>query len=252
MELPKPKKVQVFINHSHLDGLKILHLSDLHINKKMKESTLLELINICTDLDYDFAVITGDIIDCKTKNIIKKLQVLNKLASINPVYFISGNHDIIYGLEDLKDELSSFVFMDNKSNSIDFNGNKICIIGLADRFSKFFGIRRDEKKVSYLLESNEATILISHQPKDYKFATKANTPLFLCGHTHGGQIFPFHFLVKLVQPFLSGLFYRDETAIYVNKGLGTWGINYRYKASNEITILKLIDKSVKINFKNEE
>ncbi len=245
MELPNPKKIEVLINHPHLDGLKILHLSDLHINKKMQESTMSNLIDICMGLDYDFAVITGDIINCKCKNIQKKLQILNSLAFIKPVYFISGNHDIVYGLEELKEELNSFIFMDNNYKLIDFNGNKICIVGLADRFSKLFGIRRDEQRVKHFLEYNDATIFISHQPKDYKFATKTNTSLFLCGHTHGGQIFPFHFLVKLVQPFLSGLFYKSKTAIYVNKGLGTWGINYRYKANNEITILELISKTVK-------
>jgi predicted MPP superfamily phosphohydrolase len=55
--------------------------------------------------------------------------------------------------------------------------------------------------------------------------------------------FTFH-SVKLVHPFLAGLFYIKNTAIYVNKGVGTWGINFRYKANAEITILKLISKTV--------
>jgi predicted MPP superfamily phosphohydrolase len=172
------------------------------------------------------------------------LKILNTLTLRKPVYYISGNHDVFYGLEDLKKELTSFVFMDNKSKNIIFNGNKICIVGLADRFSKFFKIPRDEKKVFNFLKENKAAIFISHQPKDYKIAVDTQTDLFLCGHTHGGQVFPFHLLVKLVQPFLSGLFYRDKTAIYVNKGLGTWGIDFRYKADCEITVLKLISKTV--------
>jgi predicted MPP superfamily phosphohydrolase len=245
MKLPNPQIIEVFIDHEYLDGLKILHLSDLHINKKMQENTLSTLLNSCLKIDYDFVVITGDIIDCKVKNIKEKLQILNKLASLKPVYYISGNHDIFYGLEDLKKELTSFIFMDNKLKNIIFKGNEINIVGLSDRFSKFFRIPRDEKKVFNLLKENKATIFISHQPKDYKIAVDAQTDLFLCGHTHGGQIFPFHLLVKLVQPFLSGLFYRDKTAIYVNKGLGTWGIDFRYKADCEITVLKLISKSVK-------
>jgi len=244
MKLPTPQTIEVFVNHSNLDGLKILHLSDLHINKKMLENSLNKLVKICNNLDYDFAVITGDIIDCKVRYIKEKLKILNTLAKNRPVYFISGNHDIVYGLEEMKKELNSFFFMDNTSTYFEFKNNKIYIIGLADRFSKFFKIKRDEKKVLNLLLQNNATIFISHQPKDYILATKTNTELFLCGHTHGGQIFPFHYLVKLFQPFLSGLFYRNKTTIYVNKGLGTWGIDYRYKANNEISILKLIAKSV--------
>ncbi len=110
MKLPTPQTIEVFVNHSNLDGLKILHLSDLHINKKMLENSLNKLVKICNNLDYDFAVITGDIIDCKVRYIKEKLKILNTLAKNRPVYFISGNHDIVYGLEEMKKELNSFFF----------------------------------------------------------------------------------------------------------------------------------------------
>ena len=242
MKLPIAKTIEVYVNHKNLHGLKILHLSDLHINKKMKEDDIFLLIENCKNLEYDFAVITGDIIDCKVKFIREKLQVLSDLALLKPVYYISGNHDLFYGLDDLKEELNKFIFIDNEIKYIHFKNNIISIVGLADRFSKFFKVKRDEKKVIELLNQNNSTIFISHQPKDYKIACDTQTNLFLCGHTHGGQIFPFHLLVRLVQPFLSGLFYRDKTAIYVNKGLGTWGIDFRFKADSELTVLKLISK----------
>ncbi|MFY4842878.1 metallophosphoesterase, partial [Aliarcobacter butzleri] len=69
--------------------------------------------------------------------------------------------------------------------------------------------------------------------------------LILLDHTHGDQIYPIHYLVKLVQPFLAELFYKNNTAIYVNKGLGTWRVVFRLKANAEVTILKLKTKSVK-------
>lgn len=245
MFLPKPQIVEVEVTHPNLEGLQVLHLSDLHINKNIQEKSLENLIRISTKLSYDFAVITGDIIDCKVIHIRLKLQILNQLALIKPVYFISGNHDVVYGLEELKKELSNFIFLDNDYRLIDFKNHKICLVGLADRFSKFFRVKRDKNKIKNILNKYDATIFISHQPKDYKIAVDTKTPLFLCGHTHGGQIFPFHYLVQLVQPFLAGLFYKNETSIYVNRGLGTWGVNFRYKADSEITILKLISKSVK-------
>ena len=133
--------------------------------------------------------------------------------------------------------------MDNKIFTINHKNENIYIAGLPDRFSKFFKIQREEEIIENYLKQSPS-IFISHQPKDYKIATKSNSNLFLCGHTHGGQIYPFHYFVKLVQPFLSGLFYRKNTAIYVNKGIGTWGVDFRYKAKAEITILKLISKTV--------
>ena len=233
--------VEILVTNEKLNDLKILHLSDLHINKKTNLSQLKELVDLCNSLSFDFAVITGDIIDSKVKFIKEKLHILNTLKK--NVYYISGNHDLVYGLTDLKNELTNFIFMDNHCDIFIYKNEIIHLAGLPDRFSKFFGIKRDENKIKIFLE-NKPSIFISHQPKDYKIALLSNANLFLCGHTHGGQIYPFHYLVRLVQPFLAGLFYKKNTAIYVNKGLGTWGIDFRYKANAEITIVKLITKTV--------
>ncbi|MDK2064427.1 metallophosphoesterase [Aliarcobacter butzleri] len=234
--------INIEVEDKKLDDLKILHLSDLHINKKTSIEKILELVNFCNSLEFDFCIITGDIIDTKVKFIKKQLEILNLLKK--EVFYISGNHDLFYGLEDLKKELTNFIFMDNETLKINYKNEIIHLAGLPDRFSKFFKIKREEKVVEDFLK-NSPSIFISHQPKDYKIALNSNSNLFLCGHTHGGQIYPFHYLVKLVQPFLAGLFYKNKTAIYVNKGLGTWGVDLRFKADAEVTILKLITKSVK-------
>ncbi|MDN5042353.1 metallophosphoesterase [Aliarcobacter butzleri] len=234
--------INIEVEDKKLDDLKILHLSDLHINKKTSIEKILELVNFCNNLEFDFCIITGDIIDTKVKFIKKQLEILNLLKK--EVFYISGNHDLFYGLEDLKKELINFIFMDNETFKITYKNEIIHLAGLPDRFSKFFKIKREEKLVEDFLK-NSPSIFISHQPKDYKIALNSNSNLFLCGHTHGGQIYPFHYLVKLVQPFLAGLFYKNKTAIYVNKGLGTWGVDFRFKADAEVTILKLITKSVK-------
>lgn len=234
--------INIEVEDKKLDDLKILHLSDLHINKKTSIEKILELVNFCNNLEFDFCIITGDIIDTKVKFIKKQLEILNLLKK--EVFYISGNHDLFYGLEDLKKELTNFIFMDNETLKINYKNEIIHLAGLPDRFSKFFKIKREEKVVEDFLQ-NSPSIFISHQPKDYKIALNSNSNLFLCGHTHGGQIYPFHYLVKLVQPFWAGLFYKNKTAIYVNKGLGTWGVDFRFKADAEVTILKLITKSVK-------
>ena len=109
MTLPKPKSIEIFVENEKLHNLKILHLSDLHINRKSSITQVQELIDICNDLEFDIAIITGDIIDTKVKFIKEHLQVLNRLKQ--EVYYISGNHDLFYGLEDLKKELSNFIFL---------------------------------------------------------------------------------------------------------------------------------------------
>ena len=243
MRLPLVSTVNIDVKNQNLNGLRILHLSDLHIDKKVSSQSITNLVNICNNTDVDFVVITGDIIDCKVKYIKHKLEILNKLKKI--VYYISGNHDLFHGLNELNKVLTNLHFMDNRYLPFVFKDKIIHIVGYPDAMSKYFKIKRDKEKIVNFLKENNDTIFISHQPKDYKIATNMNTPLFLCGHTHGGQIFPFHYLVYLDQPYLAGIYHKNNTTIYVNKGLGTWGIPFRFKANAEITILKLTTNGVK-------
>lgn len=241
MKLPTPQTIDVSTSYKAFDGLRILHLSDLHINKKTTQNDIEALVKLCHTLEYDFAVITGDIIDCSVKHIVPQLKRLNQ---IKKCYYISGNHDLVYGLNDLKKALHELIYLDNTTALISHNNELILLAGLSDRFSKFFKLQRQEDAIKKELSDHAYTILLAHQPKDYKLAVETNSALFLCGHTHGGQIYPFHYVVKLFQPFLNGLFYKKKTAIYVNSGLGTWGIDMRFKSKSEITLLKLTSKSV--------
>ncbi|AXH13607.1 metallophosphoesterase [Halarcobacter bivalviorum] len=238
MRLPELEIKNLKVKSENLQGLQILHLSDLHINKKTKVMNIEKLVAFCNSLEYDFLALTGDIIDCKVDKIIPQLKALN---SLKKVFYISGNHDLFYGIKGLKELLTNFTFLDNKTTFIKYQNRDIALAGISDRFSKFFKIKREEKKILSFLKSNEDSILLAHQPKDYSLAIASNTKLFLCGHTHGGQVFPFHYFVRLFQPFLAGIFYKKDTCIYVNRGLGTWGIDFRYKANSEITLLKLIN-----------
>ena len=97
MTLSNLQTIEISVSDKKLDNLKILHLSDLHINKKTTIEKLKELIKLCNNQTFDFAVITGDIIDTKVKFLKEKLQILNTLNG--KVYYISGNHDLFYGLE---------------------------------------------------------------------------------------------------------------------------------------------------------
>ena len=65
MTLSNLQTIEIFVSDNKLDNLKILHLSDLHINKKTTLDKLNELVDLCNNLTFDFLVITGDIIDTK-------------------------------------------------------------------------------------------------------------------------------------------------------------------------------------------
>src|SRR5216684_2073761 len=84
-----------------------------------------------------------------------------------------------------------------------------------------------------------AHLLMAHQPCQFAEAARHGVSLTLSGHTHGGQIWPFSWLVALAQPYLAGLHKRGESQLYVSRGTGFWGPPMRVFAPAEITLLKL-------------
>ena len=82
-------------------------------------------------------------------------------------------------------------------------------------------------------------VLLAHQPRGIHDAAAQGVDLQLSGHTHGGQIFPFGFLTRLVQPVLSGHARFGDTQIYVSNGTGYWGPPMRVGAPAEVTLLTL-------------
>jgi hypothetical protein len=83
-------------------------------------------------------------------------------------------------------------------------------------------------------------VLLAHQPKFLAQTIEAGIDLQIAGHTHGGQIWPFHLLVRLDQKHLHGLSRHGErTQLYVSRGSGFWGPPLRVFAPSEITVLVL-------------
>ena len=83
-------------------------------------------------------------------------------------------------------------------------------------------------------------ILLAHQPRQVIGAEPYRPDLLLSGHTHGGQIAPINFLVKLQQPYVAGLHQHGPTQVYVSCGTGYWGPPMRIGARAEITKIELI------------
>ena len=76
-------------------------------------------------------------------------------------------------------------------------------------------------------------VLLAHQPRTLLDAEPFGVGLQLSGHTHGGQMWPFNFVVGLQQPFVAGLHRRGNAQIYVSRGTGYWGPPMRLGAPAE-------------------
>jgi hypothetical protein len=84
-----------------------------------------------------------------------------------------------------------------------------------------------------------AVVLLAHDPTTFAAASRRGVDLQLSGHTHGGQIWPFRYLVRLAVPFVEGLHRRGASLLYVSRGTGFWGPPLRLLAPAEITELTL-------------
>lgn len=222
-----------------LKGMRIVQLSDLHLTTKVDLDYLEKLVDKVNNLEVDLVVFTGDIIQSSAKKLSKQLETFSALKP--PCYYVTGNHDIVYGPDALKTELEKYGVkcIDNTIEIIEINGAALQLVGVSDRYSFARGINRDVKKLFGTLDTSIATILLAHQPKDIKLTSNYRIDLQLSGHTHGGQVFPFDKIVKLFQPYFAGHYSYNDTQLYVTRGLGYWGVSMRYRVPAEIPIITI-------------
>lgn len=220
-------------------SFKIVQLSDLHITPKVDLCHLEKMVEQINQINPDLVVFTGDILQSAAQKVQKQLESFQGLRAKS--YYVTGNHDIVYGAKNLQIimQKSGVELLDNRVVYLDVNGEKLQLVGLSDRYSFMRGVKRATKEIFSSLHPELPTILLAHQPKDVRLIGESRVDLQLSGHTHGGQIYPFSLLVKLVQPYFSGLYRHNKTALYVSNGIGYWGVQIRYKAPREIMVLTI-------------
>lgn len=239
-ELPKIKPVTVATG-SLQKPIKIAQISDLHIGGLVDKHYVQGVVERINLLEADIVAITGDIIDIAVDLITPAVDVLQDIRAKHGVFYVVGNHEYFHGVQKCMDyiEKLGITVLKNDSRTLSINGEKIQIAGVYD----IFGYRAEAfepsiKQIKAQKENGIPTILLAHQPKYlYELQESGFLPeLTLSGHTHGGQIFPFGVLVRLVQPFLKGLHQVDKGKyMYVNVGSGFWGPPMRVGADSEIT-----------------
>ena len=218
----------------------IVQLSDIHIGGLIDKEFILRLVKRVNALNPDIVVITGDLVDIALPYAKEALAELKKLDNKYGIYFIVGNHEYLHGVDEIISEVNSLGIkvLENESVYIGEQNKGFNLVGVYD----VMGYRVDHHKpdLTKALKDikNSPTVLLAHQPKFVEEVKGVD--LMLSGHTHGGQIYPFRLLVKIVQPYLMGLHKHDENLqVYVNKGTGFWGPPMRLGASSEITYITI-------------
>lgn len=233
------EKVDVYIKKLQKEYT-IAQLSDVHIGGLIEKDFIQNMVQTVNNLKPDVVVITGDLIDTDLNYVTKVVDELQYLKSTYGTFFIVGNHEYFHGARGIMDYLSSLGIhvLENSNHYIGEATQGFNLAGVYDIFGYRINDMQPDLNKALIGTQGSPTVLLAHQPKYIEEVV--NVDLVLSGHTHGGQIFPFNYLVKLAQPYVKGLHqHNEQTQIYVNKGTGFWGPPMRLGASAEITLLTL-------------
>jgi len=240
---PQLNRVEVFIKDFGFDEFTIVQLTDMHVGNTIGKDFVQECVDRINRIEPDIVVITGDLVDRKIEHVKEALAPLKELKTKHGTYFILGNHEYYHGPQEIVDympELNIRALL-NDSVKIGDGRRAFNLVGINDLQSiSFETLVFDASKAFESVDKSVPTILLSHQPKSIDRVHEHDYDLMVSGHTHGGQIFPFGFLVMLDQPFLAGLHPIDATKqIFVSRGTGYWGPPVRVFAPSEITLLTI-------------
>jgi predicted MPP superfamily phosphohydrolase len=241
---PKLVRVEIPLQRwpAALDGFRIAQISDIHIGPLRDRRFAEHLTRRVNALAPDLVCVTGDLVDGNVRLIGDEVTPFGALRGRHGVFFVTGNHDHYSGANDWVGavERLGFVALRNRHLVVERDGASFTLAGVDDHRGGFGdGQREDLAAALDGVDPTRPVVLMAHDPGTFPRAARAGVDLQLSGHTHGGQIWPFRYLVRLATPFVAGRYRRASSELYVSRGTGFWGPPMRLFAPAEITELVL-------------
>lgn len=247
MRVPRVRRVEVALERlgAGLDGLKVVLLTDTHygpINRARWSAGVTEVVNT---LDADIVCHTGDIADGTPGQRHEQAAPLGDIRARLARTYVTGNHEYFGEAQGWLDHMQGLGWqpLHNRHVVIERDGARLVVAGVDDRTAAGSGNpghRADHAAALAGADPDAPVLLLAHQPKQIDGAVAHGVDLQISGHTHGGQIWPFHWLVRTDQPALQGLTrHGGRTQLYTSRGTGFWGPPFRVFAPSEITLLTL-------------
>jgi predicted MPP superfamily phosphohydrolase len=228
-----------------LDGLRILHLSDIHLSAFLSEQELARVIDACRQLNPHLVAVTGDLISTRGDPLEGCIRQLARLRSDAGTFACMGNHEYVARAEALAAELGArcgIRFLRGQNQELRFGGSTLNLAGVD---YQTIGKRKLYLKgAERLVDPSACNVLLSHNPDVFPVAARQGYNLMLAGHTHGGQVTVEIFEqtlnpARFFTPYVYGLYRSGNASAYVTRGIGTIGLPARIGAPPEISLLRL-------------
>lgn len=231
-------------------GLRIVQVSDFHYAEYTEPFFLRDIVARINLLKPDVVLLSGDFVtdgffsEVRTKGFAYKCAEI--LSDINcPLrYAVLGNHDSTFAQPAVTDALAvhHLKLLYNSFLPVERDGKRLWFAGTGS--ATYHQMQIDQSIPSTSRNSNEPVVLLIHEPDVLPIVARRNVDLMLSGHTHGGQVrFPFMrpvHLPPLGTNYVEGLYRLGPTQLYVNRGVGTVELPFRFNCPPEITEITLV------------
>lgn len=247
LRLPRTREIDVELPRlgSGLDGLRVVVVTDTHFGPIDRTGWSRRVVARVNELRPDIVCHAGDLADGAVARRHRQVDPLADVQGGLGRFYITGNHEYFGEAQGWIDHMRALGWqpLHNAAQVVSRGGDQLVVAGVDDPTGATSGLPGHGPDLAAALAGHDAALpilLLAHQPKQVAHAIAAGVDLQISGHTHGGQIWPFRYLVRLDQPVVSGLSqHGDRTQLYTSRGTGFWGPPLRVFAPSEITVLTL-------------
>ncbi len=224
--------------HPSLEGLRIVHVSDIHVRTGVRPRALHRAVELINSLEPDLILLTGDYVCFSPRPVRQLTDAFCHLEA--PAFATLGNHDHWSGADAVRDALerAGVDVLVNEHRAVGFGDARVHLIGVDDSITG----HHDPERAFDGVPKDATRVVLAHDPGFADSLAPWRPALVLSGHTHGGQIYlrgltPY-VSRRLGVKYLAGFFEVDGAVLYVNRGLGA-SVPVRLGAPSEIAHLTL-------------
>tara|TARA_R110002096_G_scaffold433887_2_gene653729 strand:- start:38850 stop:39692 length:843 start_codon:yes stop_codon:yes gene_type:complete len=245
---PAPLQLKEFDVHVHglapaHEGLRLAHLSDLHVGWATRSNRIQEALALVHKAKPDLVAMTGDYICLSRLDIAPMRRALQGLRGLRVIATL-GNHDFWAGPERVASALRDVGcdVMRNEHRNLEIRGERLWVVGVDDPVTEADDV---DRAFSGVPQHEKVPLVLAHCGRIAHSIAKYPAGLILSGHTHGGQVeipnVTDRVAKRMGMPYIRGLHEVGETKLYVTQGIGNSALPFRagHGAQPEVALITL-------------